>query len=50
MLEHNRNVKKKLNKLSRAALLILPALCVVMLLSQTALPRVLISSTTAARS
>lgn len=36
MLEYNRNVKKKLNKLSRAALLILPALCIVMLLSQTA--------------
>ena len=36
MLEYNRNVKMKLSKLSRAALLILPALCIVLLLSQTA--------------
>ena len=35
MLEYNRNVKNKLNKLSRAALLVLPMLCVVLLLSQT---------------
>lgn len=36
MLEYNRNMKKKLNKLSRAALLILPVVCIVLLLSQTA--------------
>ena len=36
MLEYNRNVKKKLHNLSRLALLILPAVCIVMLLSQTA--------------
>lgn len=36
MLEYNRNVKKKLNKLSRAILLLLPAFCIVLLLSQTA--------------
>ena len=36
MLEYNRNMKKKLNKLSRAAFLILPLVCIVLLLSQTA--------------
>ena len=36
MLEHNRNVKKKLSKLSRTVLLLLPVVCVVLLLSQTA--------------
>ena len=35
MLEYNRNLKNKLNKLSRAALLVVPMLCVVLLLSQT---------------
>jgi 3D (Asp-Asp-Asp) domain-containing protein len=36
MLEYNRNVKKKLNMLSRAILLLLPAFCIILLLSQTA--------------
>ena len=39
MLEYNRFVKKKINKLARKILLIVPALCIIFLMSQTALAK-----------
>lgn len=39
MLEYNRFVKKKINKLARKILLIIPALCIIFLMSQTALAK-----------
>ena len=39
MLEYNRFVKTKINKLARKILLIIPALCIIFLMSQTALAK-----------
>ena len=39
MLEYNRFVKKKIDKLARKILLIIPALCIIFLMSQTALAK-----------